>query len=104
MELFRVSVESHRCAATVYVAGQLNEHAAEALDEVVRDVLPSARVMRVDLRGVVSIDPCAFANVVRSLSRWRDERHAQVIIQFPERSPRGPARHRYRITATLAST
>ena len=94
MELFRVSVESHRSGATVYVAGLLTGQAAARLDEATRAVLPSALVMRVDLRGVVSIDPGAFASVVRSLSRWRDDRRAQVLIQFPEHSFRGPPRPR----------
>jgi hypothetical protein len=31
---------------------------------------------------------------VRSLSRWRDERRAQVLIQFPEHSFRGAPRPR----------
>ena len=88
MELFRVSLESHLSSSTIYVAGFLVPRAVARTDECMRIVPATTRVVRADLRGVVFIDPSAFVQFARLLNHWRDERHGQILIQFPARSHR----------------
>jgi ABC-type transporter Mla MlaB component len=86
MEFFRVSIESHATGSTLYVAGVLAPRAAARFEDEIGVLPASTRVVRVDLRGVVVIDPAAFVRVARSLTHWRDARRGQVLIQFPEGS------------------
>ena len=86
MEFFRVSTESHVTGSTMYVAGVLVPRAAACVEEEVGGLPASTQTVRVDLRGVVLIDPAAFVRVARVLAHWRDSRRGQVLIQFPKRS------------------
>ena len=92
MEFFKVSLESHRHGATLYVAGLLAERAATTLDVVVRGLTSEIRVLRVDLTAVVIIDPSAFVLVVQTLNAWRDANGRQVRVEFPLRAPRSHPR------------
>jgi len=92
MEFSRVSLEAHRWSCTLYVAGLLADSAAGSVVELIRGLDHATLVIRVDLRGVVLIDPSAFVRIARDLNAWRDRgRGRRVFIQFPERSE-----HRHR--------
>jgi hypothetical protein len=86
MQLSQVSFESHLFAATIYVAGWLEDHAALRTEELVRGLPIQINALRVDLRAVDLIDPGAFVRVARALARWRDARSSRVMLQFPSRS------------------
>ena len=88
MELFRVSIESHCRASTLYIAGFLAPGVAERATELLSALPTTMRLVRVDLRAVVLIDPSAFVQLARALTRWRDACRGQVLIEFPERSHR----------------
>jgi ABC-type transporter Mla MlaB component len=83
------SLEAHRDAATLYVAGTLS--VAGALDVMRRcDALPNrVRALRVDLRGVRLMDVCALEALAFTLRRWRDARCGITRIALP--SPRAAA-------------
>ena len=88
MEFCQVKLEGHAHSMTIYISGFLAELAATRTEIIVGGLREGTRVVRVDLRGVEIIDPTSFVRVARSLSRWRDDKHGNVLIQFPERSTR----------------
>lgn len=86
MQLCRVSFESHPRAASIYVTGLLGDIAATRVEELVRALPIEMRSLRIDLRAVDLIDPVAFVQIARMLSRWREARLGRVALQFPARS------------------
>ncbi len=88
MEFCRVSIEAHRHAATLYVAGFLAGMAATRAEELMSALSGETNVVRVDLRAVDLIDPDSFVRVARALNRWRDRTRGRVTIEFPQRSLR----------------
>lgn len=88
MEFCRVSMEAHRHAATLYVAGFLATFAASRAEELMTTLSKETSVVRVDLRAVDLIDPDSFVRVARALNGWRDRSHGRVLIEFPKRSLR----------------
>ena len=88
MEFCQVKLEGHAHSMTIYISGFLAELAATRTEVMVDGLREGTRVVRVDLRGVEIIDPTSFVRVARSLSRWRDDKRGNVLIQFPERSTR----------------
>jgi hypothetical protein len=88
MEFCRVSVEAHRHAATLYVAGFLAGTAAARAEDLVSALPHETSVLRVDLRAVDLIDPDSFVRVARALNCWRDATRGKVTIEFPQRSLR----------------
>ena len=86
MEFCQVKLEGHAHSMTIYISGFLAELAATRTEVMVDGLREGTRVVRVDLRGVEIIDPTSFVRVARSLSRWRDDKRGNVLIQFPERS------------------
>jgi hypothetical protein len=95
VEFCQVRLEAHQHGATMYVTGLLADLAASRAEALIAQVPIGTAVIRVDLRGVVLIDPRAFVRVARSLNHWRDLRRGRVTIEFPERSaPRTPVRPR----------
>jgi hypothetical protein len=94
MEFYRVSLEAHGSGATLYVAGLLADRAADRVSELIESLHDHTGVVRVDLRGVLLIDPSAFIRVARDLNRWRDGCQVRrLVIQFPERSQRRYGAH-----------
>jgi hypothetical protein len=94
MQTHHVSYESHQSSATIYVAGILGDVAALEAEELIRALGPNVFAVRLDLRGVVYIDPDAFVRVARAVRRWRDASSGRVMLEFPERSqPRSAARY-----------
>lgn len=93
MEFCQVRLEAHQHGATMYVVGLLADLAASRAEALIAQVPIGTAVIRVDLRGVLLIDPRAFVRIARSLNHWRDLRRGRVMIEFPERSaPRTPVR------------
>ena len=88
MEFCQVKLEGHAHSMTIYISGFLAELAATRTEVMVDGLREGTRVVHVDLRGVEIIDPTSFVRVARSLSRWRDDKRGNVLIQFPERSTR----------------
>ena len=88
MEFCQVKLEGHAHSMTIYISGFLAELAATRTEVMVDGLREGTRVVRVDLRGGEIIDPTSFVRVARSLSRWRDDKRGNVLIQFPERSTR----------------
>lgn len=85
----RVLLEAHGTGATIYIAGYLCGVAADRTEEIVDEVQPETRVIRLDLRAVDIVDPTAFARVAGVLNRWRARvRHGRITIEFPQRSKR----------------
>ena len=94
MQTHHVSFESHPSGATIYVAGILSAPAALETEEIIRALESPVRVVRLDLRAIVYIDPDAFVRVARAVRRWRDARSGRVMLEFPERSqPRSAVRY-----------
>lgn len=94
MQTHHVSFESHQSGATIYVAGMLGDLAALEAEEVIRGLGPRVFAVRLDLRGVVYIDPDSFVRVARAIRRWREARSGRVMLEFPERSqPRSAVRY-----------
>src|SRR5262249_50835266 len=94
MQTHHVSFESHQSGATIYVAGMLGDLAAHETEEVIRALGPRVFAVRLDLRGVVYIEPDSFVRVARAIRRWRDARSGRVMLEFPERSqPRSAVRY-----------
>jgi anti-anti-sigma regulatory factor len=86
--LFEISTESNPHSTTVYVVGMLGETAATRAETIVQSLSRGIQTIRVDLRGVVFIDPQAFVRLARALTRWRDIGGGRVTMQFPARSER----------------
>jgi hypothetical protein len=86
MQTHHVSFESHQSGATIYVAGILGDLAAIQTEEIVRALSWSIFAVRLDLRGVVYIEPNSFVRIARAMRRWRDARSGRVMLEFPERS------------------
>ena len=93
MEYYRVTLEAHRNAATIYIAGLLTCLAATSTEGFIAGLTRDARVIRLDLRAVDIIDPHAFVAVARALNRWREATGGHLTIQFPERSERARTSH-----------
>jgi len=94
MQTHHVSFESHQSGATIYVAGMLGDLAALETEDIIRALGPQVFAVRLDMRGVVYINPDSFVRVARAVRRWREARSGRVMLEFPERSqPRSAVRY-----------
>jgi hypothetical protein len=86
MESSWIQLERHPAGVTLYLAGSLCDLAATQAAALIGGLPESARVLRVDLRGVTTMEPESFVSVVRALAKWR-RRHdcePQLLLQFPD--------------------
>ena len=86
MSFSQVRCEGHSRAATIYVAGMLEQLAATRVESAIRALDQGVRTIRVDLRAVRYIDPDCFVRVARSLSSWHERSGGQITIAFPAQS------------------
>lgn len=86
MSYSQVRYEGHAHSATIYVTGMLGPLAAARAEHAIAVIQRTVRTIRVDLRGVSSVEPDSFIRLARALSAWHDRTGGQITIAFPSQS------------------